>query len=338
MRSRIKIKMTILLLFIVIFSTGVPRPASAFIWGGSLATYASNFIKTALEKMASEIENAAVVAFKEDFLKSLNGEVNAVISGNTSGNALIIVDWNNFIETTAQKKADIYVNDLITMATRGASTIDYSGRVGSHKSKMELVMKSASKDLDFSLALRPDYDEYVSSGKLSDMFADGSWAPFSASFQSNNYAPSVALNIQAIKQQKYEQAKEQQKTEAMSSGYKSVKDDQGRITTPSELVKATAVKINTASLDMVINAQGLADTLAAMASKMAMKTLRGGYDIARNSAPDMSVLATGGGFPGIPGGGDYNIGGEFSGLNLSSGVGSLGVNTPFSPFGDAPGF
>ncbi len=321
---------------IICFSLVMPRPVAAFNWGG-IANYVSQFLKTSLEKIAKEIEVAIVLEFKKEFLNSITAEINGMIAGDTSGESLIISDWNDFIEVTARKKADIYVNDLITLSTRGAS-IDYSGRIGSHKAMIELVMKGSAKNIDLAIALRPDYDEYVSTGKLEDMFMDGSWAPFVASFQPNNYAPAVAMTVQGIKQQKYEEAKEQQKTEAMSSGFKAVKDDSGKTTSPVGIVSGLGIEANLSSLKATVNSDSVAQVLVSLATQMAKKTLTSGlYTAARSSIPDASVLMTGGGFPGMPGGSDtYSMTGEFSGLNSTPGVGN--INTSFSPFGNAPGF
>jgi len=220
--------MTMLVLFL-------PRPAQAGWWG---EPWASTNYQITVEKILKNIEDNLVANAKIIAIRVIQGRLNVLLTGSCGQyciggtGAMFITDWQDFIFGSAQRQADMVVNNFF-MGLRSGTT-----------ASMQRVVTNAQRALDAEVELTkrpPDLQNYVSEGKAALIFDPSTpnpWKAWTVAGQPQNDLAYRYLQGWSIKQEAFRQEEERRK--AMGQAYSGFTGTQAKSTSSRGPLTATS--------------------------------------------------------------------------------------------------
>lgn len=252
------------------------RPAQAGAWGEPTA---AAIWKQLAEKMQRQIEGAVLGTLKVTAINMLNNQVGQLVGGSSSGGALFITDWNDFLYASPARITQLYMNDFFTITTRGkASSVNYvglgdtlGGVSGNYPGFLVAQAEQAIGTGGNDGLTQFDLDSYTPSPDA--MFEQGNWRAFS-SFVSNpaNNPYGYTLMAEAAYRNKLAQEMELVKTKAQSSGFKG-KEENGRTLTPAGSIEAMVANVQNMGNNLISNATNPGEFLSGVVGAVVNRTV-----------------------------------------------------------------
>lgn len=266
---------SVLAIVTMIFSS-MPT-AHAGVWGESLAAAS---LKQMMEIIYRNIEGVLLGTLKVAATQVINTQINQLVGGGTTGQALFITNYESFLYEEPLQKTNLYMNDFFTLTSRGKyASANYVG-VGNIGGNIEgnyssyLVNQAKNATINRS-SQQPqiNLEEYTESPRA--MFAEGDWRAFNAFFSNpaNNPYGYTILAEEAY-QNKLAQEIEIQTVKAQSSGFKPVEKG-GQVITPSATIDSLVSNIQNMGNNIITNASNPAEFLSSVVTGMVTKTING---------------------------------------------------------------
>lgn len=257
---------------------GSAESARADFWG---AAFGAAVMKQTMETIQRQIEGALLSTLKMTATQVLNSQIGQLIGGNTTGEALIITNYEQFLFLTPQQRADTYVTDFFIPRIFGSkgSSVNYisanssGGISGNYVHYLESVAKNVVAP-DKKAQPGYSFDEY--GGDPKNMLAEGVWSGFNNYF-SNEYNSDigVALATQGQYISVLEAEQKKQEVIAQSSGFKPVMDKDGNVITPAGTLQDITSNIKTLPNDILANASNPGELVGSVVAGFVSKTVTG---------------------------------------------------------------
>jgi len=108
-------------MMIFLFSFFPYANAKADYWGAAMM---SEVWAAAYNKMMKQIDDTLVASLQQAAYQTISNAYNNAISG--ASGPMFITNWENFLISDPQRKADLYMNDFFTSMTSGRGSAGYS--------------------------------------------------------------------------------------------------------------------------------------------------------------------------------------------------------------------
>lgn len=257
-----------------ILMVGAPR-AQADYWGSTEVGVSK---KTMMEEIARAIEGALLGALKAAAIQALNQQVGQLIGGGgSSGQALFITNYNDFLYQGPAERTELYMNDFFTMTTRGkGSSANYASagnRGGGIKDSFANYLITVGRNVTVARGTPnvTNLEEYTASPQA--MFAEGDWRAFNAFFSNPANNP-FGFALQAEQAYQNKLAQEQQIALAKKSeGGFLPSESGGSIIAPSGVIEAAQIQVQNLPNQMLATAENPGALLAGVVSAMANKVI-----------------------------------------------------------------
>lgn len=265
-------------LFVLLVSgmlaAGAPR-AHADYWG---STEVGVYEKTMMEEIARAIEGALLGALKAAAIQALNQQVGQIIGGGgSSGQALFITNYNDFLYQGPAERTELYMNDFFTMMTRGkGSSANYAGagdRGGGIKDSFANYLITVGRNVTVARSSSvTNLEEYTASPQA--MFAEGDWRAFNAFFSNLANNPfGFAFQAEQVYQNKLEQEQREALVKAQSAGGFLPSEAGGAVIAPGSVIEAAQVQVQNLPNTFLATATNPGELLAGVVSAMANKII-----------------------------------------------------------------
>jgi len=236
-------------------------------------------INNALLKIMDQIKAMLLGVAKQAAIKAIQQEMNYLITGkSSSGGAMFVTDWNDYLQTRPQAAANLVINDYISQSLRGRGSISgyvsagsegVSGQRMSYQSQLDQMAKKSTSDQPKT--------QVTFTGNPSQMFSGRT--PFQ---QMNLYLSGVnnpwGFNLEM--QTKYQQELDKQKMIAQTrviAGQGFPGNDSGGITiTPGALIKDQLAKVQGMGIDMIATARELPEIITSAVSMTISQAIQQG--------------------------------------------------------------
>ncbi|MFZ2299543.1 MAG: hypothetical protein WAW00_00195 [Candidatus Moraniibacteriota bacterium] len=278
--SKRRIVFSVLFISMLLFS--VPRGAHADYWG---ASYAAVGMDQMISQIKRAIEGALLGALKSAAIQALNQQVGQLIGGgSSSGQALFITNYDDFLYKGPAQRTELYMNDFFTMTTRGkGSSANYSGAGssggigGNYASYLTSVGKQAT--VQQGAPRTTNLEEYTSSPQA--MFAEGDWRAFNAFFSNPANNPyGYSLQAEQAYQNKLAQEQQEALVQAQSAGGFLPSRSGNTVVAPGGSIQAAQTDVQNLPNTFLATATNpgelLSGVIAAMANKMVSGLIQNG--------------------------------------------------------------
>ncbi len=201
------------IILISILSSSLPFPARAEAWGTNIG---AAIWQVETERMLENIQKQVVASVKITAIRVIQGRLNVLLTGSCGryciggDGAMFITDWQDFIFGSAQRTADMVVNDFFTGLRSGTT------------SAMQRVLDNAQTALDAEVELAkrpPDLQNYVAEGKASLIFdptTRNNWMAWRKAAEPQNDLASIWLRARAAQREAYRQEEEKRKAQGIA--------------------------------------------------------------------------------------------------------------------------
>lgn len=267
--------LSVFIVITVIFSSA--PTAHAGVWGESLAAAK---LKQMMEIIYRNIEGVLLGTLKVAATQIINTQINQLVGGGTTGQALFITDYESFLYEEPLQKTELYMNDFFTLTSRGKyASANYvgvgslGGNIGGNYSSY-LVNQAKNATINRAAQeIQMNLEEYTQSPDA--MFAEGDWRAFNAFFSNPANNPyGYTLSAEEAYQEKLEQEIQIQTVKAQSSGYKPVEKG-GEIITPSATIESIVADVQNMGNNIITNATNPAEFLSGVITGMVTRTVNG---------------------------------------------------------------
>src|SRR6185369_295637 len=263
-----------LALLLMFGMTSFAPQAKAGAWGESIFAMLTDNV---LDSITRQIEGAILGTLKVTAIQMLNNQLSQLVGGQTSGQALFITRWDDFLYDTPQRKTNLMMNDFFTLSTRGkfasANYIgagDLTGDVSENYTGYLVNQAQRSIGTEGSA---PTYnlDQYAASPDA--LFAEGDWRGFNAYF-SNPANNTFGYSLMAENAYAESLAREEEiaQVKAQSSGF-IVPESNGVTIAPAALIEAKASSIQSLGDQMIASASNPAEFLSGVVSAVVNTTI-----------------------------------------------------------------
>jgi hypothetical protein len=257
---------------LVFFSPLAAEQSQAF-WPDFLG----NAFGAAMDFMLQNIKGIMLGAAKKAAVTALQKEVSFMITGRSSGGAMFVTDWNDYLLAQPTSKADLYINDYITQSTsgRGSMTayIPASGEGIGGGSYISVMMQGAKS----ITSNRPTQPVVTYTGNPSRMFAGASgFANMNLYLSGINNPWAFNLNVQQSYQQKLNSEQQIAQAKVISGQGFIGQESDGITTTPGSLIKDQVSKVQTMGVDVLANANNLPEVIMAAVSAIISQSITQG--------------------------------------------------------------
>lgn len=245
-------------------------------WGANIA---AAIMKQAMERIYDQMQGMLLGSLKVAATQLLNSQINQLIGGGATGQALFITNYETFLYREPIQETNLYMNDFFTLTTRGkGSSSNYIG-VGNMGSGVRgnysgyLIDQARRSTTDRSSYTQMNLDEYTSSPEV--MFAEGDWRAFNAFFSNPANNPyGYTLMAEEAYYSKLSSSIEVQKVKAQSSGFRPVERN-GQVITPSGSIEALTTSVQNMGNNIITNATNPAEFLSGAVSAMVNRMISG---------------------------------------------------------------
>lgn len=251
----------------------VPQ-ARADMWGANIG---SAIMKQAMERINDQMQGMLLGSLKVAAVQLLNNNINQLIGGGSTGQALFITNYETFLYREPMQETNLYMNDFFTLTTRGkGSSSNYIG-VGNMGSGVRgnysgyLIDQARRQTTDYNSYSQMNLDEYTPSPEV--MFAEGDWRAFNAFFSNPANNPyGYTMMAEEAYYNKLSSSVDTQKIKAQSSGFRPVERN-GQVVTPTASIEAVTTSVQTMANNIITNATNPAEFLSGVVSAMVNRTI-----------------------------------------------------------------
>lgn len=254
-------------------------------WLAIKATLLNRFMAA----MADQIKGVILGAMKTAATTVLTEAVSDFVGGSDPQGSKIISNYQDFIFTQPQAKAELYLNDLLSQTTGGQNSSSYVSNegIGDYASpasggaayKTQLANSAKANITAQKNILQPTY--VGNPGQ--NMFAEGNLDNFNSYLSGINNPWAYNLYVQQKYQEKLEQEEEAARMEALTGmGYKSQKQD-GQIITPGSTIGTTMSNVLDIGNKTLANASNPGEVITAVVQQIIMQALQNGIGKAQEN-------------------------------------------------------
>ena len=258
---------------IIFFSLFFFNASRAAAW----ETYASLPMQTFLEQALRAIAGLMRSMLKQSAFSSLNQQINSLVGGSSSKNALIITDWEDYIVKQSVKTAKTYINDYISQTTKGKGSSSYvpagyegvNSGSGSYLNQLQEGAKALTSEA-------PETPQITYTGEPSQMFDDGTFKGMSSYLSGINNPWAYNLRVESAYQKKIEELKQIAVAEGTANeAFKSQKEG-NKVITPGSLIKENTANAQDLGNKILAGATDISEIITAVVSQMITKTISQG--------------------------------------------------------------
>jgi hypothetical protein len=260
-KTHIKL-LAILLIFSVLFISS-PKPARADNWGANMM---AAIWKQTMEEMYLYVKETVIANLKIAAIRIIQGRIQTLLTGNSGqfgiggSGTLVITDWKQFINNSANKKSDKITTDFFNRLKSNAAS-------GEKK-----IIESAERKLKESIYTPPDLHKYVAEGKKENIFKPGMskdhWYAFGVSGLPQNSEIDIASRGGSLRATAYEMESDAKRTEGQAGlGYESKKKNR-KIITPGSSIKDIVDEIQKMPIKMLTLARSIPEIVSNMVTQM----------------------------------------------------------------------
>lgn len=292
------------------FNFFLPATPKANAWDAVMGA----FVKRSLDTIYDTIKGIQLGILKQQAVTSLNQEMNFLLSGSSSGGAMFITDWRDFLIKQPEAEANRYLNDYLSQVTSGRGMSSYipnnSEGFGNGLFSMGLKQSNPGYAKFIEAANAGVISDTVNSGgnyiqqlvtgakrstidraepqvtyfgDPSRMFAEGNFRNMSLYLSGINNPWAFNLNAQQKYQEELEKKKEEAKT--MGIAYQGFvgKIQDGKVLNPGSLIKENVANVQDLGNKIIAGAQNIPEVLTAVVSQMITKSIQQGIGTIQRS-------------------------------------------------------
>jgi multidrug efflux pump subunit AcrA (membrane-fusion protein) len=258
-------------LMIIFFLLSPFKVAMAGEWGGAMV---ANLWLYTQERITYYMDRIVLAALKQAAADTMTSTVDAIVYGRSSGGAMYITNWEDYLYTAPQDEAALYLKDFLNTSVRGTAAVaDYAaaetGQMGKSYATQLIdnvytsIMGSANPQ-----ANAPQCDS------PSQMFNNGSWRGYMAYTSSANCRPEGSeLKARMAYQKQYDLKREVAKTQAEAySGFRATTKN-GQVITPGSIVKDIQSNVEDLGNKMLAAAESAPEVIIDAVVKRMAKSL-----------------------------------------------------------------
>ncbi|MFZ1626709.1 MAG: hypothetical protein WAT81_02800 [Candidatus Moraniibacteriota bacterium] len=286
-----------LLIGTVLFTTAVPLPARAGVWGESIA---GELLGQVLDVIWEQLQAVLLGIAKKVAIQLARDAANRLVAGGSSKKPVFITDYKQYIMNAAHEEGRIYMDSLLTSALGGKnSMLNYVIAGGSLSQLGMNYMNYINADVSSAFArnnCKYNLDQYTSNPMVS--LSQGDWRVLNAVVSNNCNNPlGMRRNIVEQTQRQISSVEEIAKTKAIAGqGFLGVEVN-GKTVTPGSVISDVTSKLQTAIVDQIGMSTKWQELLAAAAGafvNQAMNSLyQQGFEIvAKNLTRELGKVDT----------------------------------------------
>lgn len=259
------------------------RPADA--WMTMIGVVSKQF----MELMADTVKGIILGAMKTAAITVLNEAVTDFVGGSSPQDSKIISNYQDFIFTQPQAKAELYLNDLLSQTTGGQSSSSYVSNegIGDYASPASGGAAYKTQLANSAKAIITSQKNIIQPTYVGDpgqnMFAEGNLDNFNSYLSGINNPWAYNLYVQQKYQEKLEQEKEAARMEALTGmGFKGTKQN-GEIITPGSIVSTTMSNVLDIGNKSLASASNPGEVISAVVQQIIMQALQNGIGKAQEN-------------------------------------------------------
>ncbi len=250
----IKTKKTIATMLIAL-SLFSPIHHTDAIWSNVVSDFGVAGFKQMLEEIRSQVVKALEASAKMMAIKQATSMIESLLYGGSSS-PRNIKNFQEFLIQNPHDEAVAYAQDFLTNSLRGSTSGDYtSTNASSGSDELATAIEAAGNSVidNWEGNNESTYDAYRDvCSDTTNYFADGNFDCYDTII--NTGMPfKMALDMDSLITEKYQQEKEKAALEATSSGVLPAKDDDGDIINPKSIVEEIQLQRITLPLEALAN-------------------------------------------------------------------------------------
>lgn len=221
--------------------------------------------------------NAIIVGTaKQAAVQAINQQVNFMITGRSTQNALFVTDWQDYLVAQPDQQARIYMNAYIDQITAGRGSLSQYIPANSQGFGLSANYQNGLRAGAQTAVLDPPGPQVTYTGDPSQMFAQGNFRNLSLYLSGINNPWAFNLNVQ----QKMDQVRQNNQLAAQTQiiagqGYLGVQKN-GQTVTPGSTVAATVANAQDLGNKVIAGAQDIPSVISAVVSKLITSSLTQG--------------------------------------------------------------
>ncbi len=270
------------ILVVILFSFSLsfyPQKAQAALWPAM-----DPGIKVGLDKVIDFIKGAMLGMLKKQAAKTLNQQVDSLMSGGNDS-AGFITDWKQYLINEPKNKSKKYMNDYLSQMTQGrGSSSSYVSEGFSHNSSYagELT-NNARRVIDNSSNSAPPKVTYE--GNPSQMFEANNFKTMGTYLSGVNNPWSFDNAVQEEYQRKLREERMVQENKAVAyQGFLGKGDKSGTITNPGSLIKTNVANVQNIGNEIIASATHPAEIIGSFVSSLITKAFKQGVKKVENKS------------------------------------------------------
>lgn len=274
-----KIKTITFFLLLCFFGIFGGNSAKASWWGEN---FGANGVQIMIEELKKQIKDLGLGMAKQSAAEMAMDQVDAILSGSSSGGSLIIQDWDEYLFEASQDNTNLYINDLISAGTGGKnSNLNYISAGGDFNYSRYLAEYTKNQLGGSGSIKRNSFIEELIGDPTASMTGTAGWRRFSALRESNPIGNTLKIQSAAIERQRQEEKKAEIKA-IIGGGYKGV-ESMGQTITPGSLIKSLKEQSQSMSFDIISSANSVPEVITSVMSRIVLQTAQKGVGSVRSN-------------------------------------------------------
>lgn len=270
-------------------------------WPADWALNAS--LDTMLKELKESIKRAAIAALKEEAARTINETVNNAIYQGTGTGAMFITNWEDFLINEPQRKADIYINDLISNSYKGREMYNYvssssssgffssangnqkvAGASAMREGVIKGVSSSSTSGSDIGIVMenvkKRIFDTSIQACPLTNLsgaYTKSNWIDFEISISTPTCTEIGAYQVfKPIQLSRLEQEAKMSSDQAIAGqGYRPAMSG-NTVITPAITIAAIKAQAEDIGNKIIASANSIPEVITALVTRMAVKTIQQG--------------------------------------------------------------
>lgn len=204
-------------------------------------------------------------------IEMMNQIISNIVSSGNNGKPMFVTDWNDYLYTSTQKNAKVYMNSFFNSVSAGRlSSLNYEGAGQSYdnylKKQAEITIYGSTKQTTTTI------NNYVSDPRQ-DLFSKGNFKAFSAFLSCSNNPYCYSLSAENAYEKELDRLKTIAIKEANTDGYLPKKVN-GKIVTPGSQFQSAMEGIDQMANNWFMNATTSPELIKALAGTVVTKVTK----------------------------------------------------------------
>lgn len=266
-----------LLIGVMLIGTSAPAPARAGVWGESIA---SGLLKQVLETIWEQIQAILFGIAKKVAVGIARDQANRLTAGGMDKKPAFITDYKQFLFDVAIDEGLLYMDDLLSDTLGGkGSVLNYVAGGGSIEALGKQFLSVLNQEVKSGFQAdncKYTLDQYTSNPLSS--IKRGDWRVLNAATFPCNNPLGLTNKTKNNVQRKSNAAAQQKQVEAIvGKGFLSVKDKNGKVTSPATVIEGITTDVQNASLKLITGSTKWGELLSSAAGAFVNQALSNMY-------------------------------------------------------------